>query len=142
MNSAPLHHDVKFDELHRQVANNKQYQYKGRYLLLIATTENLKFVDRGESNPLFDTDLLKYQDWLAKRFPNLKNSLTMFLWNDDGKQQLFLRTDDKMSTMFIYYVLHHHAEKIIFKNPKHYESLSPQARREKMKILFPKPKGN
>ena len=80
------------------------------------------------------------QGWIGKRFPAFKNTLEMFLFtNDDGEKELFVRTGDKLATMLVYYVLHHAGEKMIFKNPKHFESMPKEKRQEKMKLLFPKP---
>ena len=63
----------------------------------------------------------------------------MFVFtNEEGEKELFVRTGDRLATMLVYYVLHHMGERIIFKNPKHFDSLSKDKREENMKVLFPK----
>lgn len=42
---------------------------------------------------------------------------------EDKKVEFYLKTGNKISTIFMYYVLNHYAEKAIFKNPKDLEKL-------------------
>ncbi len=46
MNSAPLYHNVRFDQILNEVGYNKEFEYNGRYILVVAVSTYIKILSK------------------------------------------------------------------------------------------------
>ncbi len=70
MSSAPILHNVRFDQLLSEMAYKPEYEFDGRHLLIIRVTAYLKFVERKNDKVLPESDFISLSKWLKKEFPN------------------------------------------------------------------------
>jgi hypothetical protein len=67
--SAVLYHNNTFDELLNIVSYNKEFEFGGRYLLIILITPFLKLTDRSKKNAMSEEDFRSLSTWLRNQFP-------------------------------------------------------------------------
>lgn len=69
MNSVPIFHNCRFDQLLTEVAYRPEFKFGERPTLVIKVTEFLKFVNRKGEDFLNRNDFDTLQKWLEKEFP-------------------------------------------------------------------------
>jgi hypothetical protein len=70
IHSGILYHNNRFDELLSVINFNPDFQFSGRYLLVILITEFIKLTDRNQKNVMSRQDFDSLAGWLRKDYPN------------------------------------------------------------------------
>jgi hypothetical protein len=69
INSAILHHNTRFDELLSVVSYNRDFEFGGKYLLVILITEYIRLIERNQKNIMSESDFNSLAVWLKKQYP-------------------------------------------------------------------------
>jgi len=105
--SAPLYHNVRFDQIFNEVNHNKEYEYNGKYILVIAVTTYIRLATRARAAYLPKVNLNNLLGYVNKMFPNRAETIELFSFeNENREQEQYIKSTTKESTLLIYYVLH------------------------------------
>lgn len=69
-NSAPIFHNIRFDQLLAEVAYKPEFEFDGRFMLVINVTTYLRLVARSGNMCMPEPDFQHLQGWLTKEFLN------------------------------------------------------------------------
>lgn len=128
---------MRFDNLLHEVSYKKDFEFDGKYMVLIFISDYLRLPDRSAYNILPEEDFESLTRWLSEEFKDEKLRLWRFI-NDKGDSEFYLQTDSQRSTVFMYYVLNHFDEKVLFKNPKNFDKLTGEDRATRFKLFYPR----
>lgn len=117
MGTVPLFHNCRFDQLSFEVTHRPEFTYDRRTVLVIYITTHLRLADRIGTKNLPKHELENLQSWINREFPGERVRYFTFL-NDDNQIEHYIKSESKLSTVFLYYILHHFNEKTLFKDPK------------------------
>jgi hypothetical protein len=135
IHSGILYHNNRFDELLSVINFNPDFQFSGRYLLVILITEFIKLTDRNQKNVMSRQDFDSLAGWLRKDYPS--ESLKMWEFVTEKKElEYYIETGSKESSLFIYIVMTQFMEKSSFKNPKGIESMNETDRTARFRVYY------
>jgi hypothetical protein len=135
IHSGILYHNNRFDELLSVINFNPDFQFSGRYLLVIPITEFIKLTDRNKKNVMSRQYFDSLVGWLRKDYPS--ENLKMWEFVTEKKElEYYIETGSKESSFFIYIVMTHFLEKSSFENPKGIESMNETERAELFRIYY------
>ena len=122
LNSAPIHHNIHFDQMLIAMAYHPDFIFDKHPALLISVTRCINLANRKGVNEgaLSQDDFHRLQDWLKKDRKFSKERLEYWQYNVDGEiknTEHYLRTSSFLSVIFLYFLLHKESEKGLLKNP-------------------------
>ena len=103
-NSSIIYHNNRFEELLSIVSNNKDFEFGGRYLLIISITDYIKLTERNQRNIMSETDFKSLEVWLHRYYPSERLKMWKFI-TDDNDQEFYIQTGSKESSLYIYIVM-------------------------------------
>lgn len=104
-------------------------------MMLIDIKPYLK-LERDAKNIPSKADIERYESWLRKEFSSEKLKLMTYTI-DRRKKEFYLTTGSKLSTLFLYFMLGHNNEKVVFRNPACVDK--PDAQGNKLEIFYQSP---
>lgn len=111
MNSAPIYHNARFDQILNEVGYNKEYEYNGRYILVVAVSTYIRIMGKpnqtNQSDVITKANMHTLLDYVQKVFPNSSEVLELFRFTNEDKQvEYYIKSTSREANLLIYYLMH------------------------------------
>lgn len=86
--SAPIYHNIRFDQLLSEVGYNKEFEYNNRYILVVAVTTYIKILSKTNQSEIYPkANLHTLFGYVQKIFSKNMEIIELFRFiNEEGEK--------------------------------------------------------